>query len=116
MTTPSTTILGRRGAASSTRLSGSPLGTPEAGYPLAFSWDEEMTYGTRRSGRRRVRTSPQTGGERGATRGEKASPADLLEKYRTLARTAALNGDPVAEEDYSQRAEHYYRMLQQQDV
>ncbi|MGB0497652.1 MAG: DUF4167 domain-containing protein [Rubricella sp.] len=47
-------------------------------------------------------------GPEGKVRG---TPAQVIEKYQTLARDAQLSGDPVAAENFLQHAEHYVRML-----
>lgn len=77
----------------------------------------------RQSGRRRGRNNggnnrPQGGGNRGGhdsgnridsrTRG---NAAQMIEKYKNLARDAQLSGDRVQTEYYLQFADHYFRVL-----
>ena len=40
----------------------------------------------------------------------------IAEKYIQLARDAQSSGDPVAAENYYQHAEHYFRVMKEQDV
>ena len=71
---------------------------------------------TRQGGRRRGR-----GGQRGQNIGgqpgnrqdnrQRGNAAQLLEKYKSLARDAQLAGDRVQTEYYLQYADHYFRML-----
>ena len=42
---------------------------------------------------------------------QRGNAAQLLEKYKSMARDAQLGGDRVQTEYYLQYAEHYYRML-----
>jgi hypothetical protein len=67
----------------------------------------------RQSGRRRGR-----GGQRGPNLGanrqdnrQRGNAAQLLEKYKNMARDAQLAGDRVQSEYYLQFADHYFRML-----
>lgn len=67
----------------------------------------------RQGGRRRGR-----GGQRGQSPGgnrqdnrQRGNAAQLLEKYKNLARDAQLGGDRVQSEYYLQFAEHYFRVL-----
>lgn len=69
----------------------------------------------RQGGRRRGR-----GGQRGSLGGQPGSRQDnrqrgnaaqLLEKYKSLARDAQLSGDRVQTEYYLQFADHYFRVL-----
>jgi hypothetical protein len=41
----------------------------------------------------------------------RASAHQLLEKYLALARDAQAAGDSIAAENYSQHAEHYFRVI-----
>lgn len=67
----------------------------------------------RQGGRRRGR-----GGQRGQNLGgnrqdnrQRGNAAQLLEKYKNMARDAQLSGDRVQGEYYLQYAEHYFRVL-----
>ena len=67
----------------------------------------------RQGGRRRGR-----GGQRGQNLGgnrqdnrQRGNAAQLLEKYKNMARDAQLGGDRVQSEYYLQYAEHYFRVL-----
>jgi hypothetical protein len=69
----------------------------------------------RQGGRRRGR-----GGQRGSLGGQpgnrqdnrqRGNAAQLLEKYKSLARDAQLSGDRVQTEYYLQFADHYFRVL-----
>jgi len=67
----------------------------------------------RQGGRRRGR-----GGQRGQSLGgnrqdnrQRGNAAQLLEKYKNMARDAQLAGDRVQSEYYLQYADHYFRML-----
>lgn len=67
----------------------------------------------RQGGRRRGR-----GGQRGQSLGgnrqdnrQRGNAAQLLEKYKNMARDAQLGGDRVQSEYYLQFADHYFRML-----
>ncbi|MFP5329271.1 MAG: DUF4167 domain-containing protein [Alphaproteobacteria bacterium] len=67
----------------------------------------------RQGGRRRGR-----GGQRGQSLGgnrqdnrQRGNAAQLLEKYKNLARDAQLAGDRVQAEYYLQYADHYFRVL-----
>jgi len=67
----------------------------------------------RQGGRRRGR-----GGQRGQNLGgnrqdnrQRGNAAQLLEKYKNMARDAQLAGDRVQSEYYLQFADHYFRML-----
>lgn len=52
----------------------------------------------------------QSGGNRQDNR-QRGNAAQLLEKYKSMARDAQLGGDRVQTEYYLQFAEHYYRVL-----
>ena len=41
----------------------------------------------------------------------RGTPSHIAEKYLQLARDAQTSGDPVAAENYSQHAEHYFRLI-----
>jgi hypothetical protein len=69
----------------------------------------------RQGGRRRGR-----GGQRGSNQGQpgnrqdnrqRGNAAQLLEKYKSMARDAQLSGDRVQTEYYLQFADHYFRVL-----
>ena len=67
----------------------------------------------RQSGRRRGRggqRGPNLGGNRQDNR-QRGNAAQLLEKYKNMARDAQLAGDRVQSEYYLQFADHYFRML-----
>ena len=69
----------------------------------------------RQSGRRRGRggqgpRTPNLGGNRPENR-QRGNAAQLLEKYKNMARDAQLAGDRVQSEYYLQFADHYFRML-----
>ncbi len=73
------------------------------------------------NGRRRGRNGPRPpqggGGGRAPDMGnrvetrQRGNAHQLLEKYKTLARDAAAQGDRVTAEYYMQYADHYYRVL-----
>ena len=73
----------------------------------------------RQSGRRRGRNNqrPQGGQGRNQDQGNRidsrarGNAAQLLEKYRNMARDAQLSGDRVMTEYYLQFADHYFRVL-----
>uniref|UniRef100_UPI0026229C72 DUF4167 domain-containing protein n=1 Tax=uncultured Sphingomonas sp. TaxID=158754 RepID=UPI0026229C72 len=75
----------------------------------------------RQAGRRRGRNNPrQNGGSGNRGSGDsgnridsraRGNAAQLLEKYRNLARDAQLAGDRVNAEYYLQFADHYFRVL-----
>ena len=67
----------------------------------------------RQGGRRRGRggqRNPNLGGNRQDNR-QRGNAAQLLEKYKNMARDAQLAGDRVQSEYYLQYADHYFRML-----
>jgi len=67
----------------------------------------------RQGGRRRGRggqRGPNLGGNRQDNR-QRGNAAQLLEKYKNMARDAQLSGDRVQGEYYLQYAEHYFRVL-----
>lgn len=70
----------------------------------------------RQGGRRRGRGGqrpPNAGGQPGNRQDtrQRGNAAQLLEKYKNMARDAQLGGDRVQSEYYLQFAEHYYRVL-----
>jgi len=73
----------------------------------------------RQGGRRRgrgggPRGGQNLGGQPGGNRQDnrqRGNAAQLLEKYKSLARDAQLSGDRVQSEYYLQFADHYYRVL-----
>jgi hypothetical protein len=70
----------------------------------------------RQGGRRRGRGGqrpPNVGGQPGNRQDnrQRGNAAQLLEKYKNMARDAQLGGDRVQSEYYLQFAEHYYRSL-----
>ena len=67
----------------------------------------------RQGGRRRGRggqRGPSLGGNRQDNR-QRGNAAQLLEKYKNMARDAQLAGDRVQSEYYLQFADHYFRVL-----
>ncbi|MBB3764891.1 DUF4167 domain-containing protein [Sphingomicrobium lutaoense] len=65
-----------------------------------------------RQSRRRGRGGqPNRGGPRGDNR-QRGNAAQLLEKYKGLARDAQMSGDRVQAEYYLQFADHYFRVLE----
>jgi hypothetical protein len=77
---------------------------------------EDSLINNRQGGRRRGRGGqrPQGmsggGGNRQDNR-QRGNAAQLLEKYKSMARDAQLGGDRVQTEYYLQFADHYYRVL-----
>ena len=71
----------------------------------------------RQGGRRRGRggqRGPNLGGQPGGNRQDnrqRGNAAQLLEKYKSMARDAQLAGDRVQTEYYLQYADHYFRVL-----
>ena len=71
----------------------------------------------RQGGRRRGRGGQQTGRNLGGQPGnrqdnrQRGNAAQLLEKYKSMARDAQLAGDRVQTEYYLQYADHYFRVL-----
>jgi hypothetical protein len=79
--------------------------------------EDQLLINNRQNGRRRGRgggpRSPNQGpniGNRQDNR-SRGNAAQLLEKYKSLARDAQLQGDRVQSEYWLQFAEHYYRVL-----
>ena len=72
----------------------------------------------RQGGRRRGRggqRGPNLGGQPGNRQDnrQRGNAAQLLEKYKSLARDAQLAGDRVQTEYYLQYADHYFRVLEE---
>ena len=72
----------------------------------------------RQGGRRRGRGGGQRGQNLGGQSGgnrqdnrQRGNAAQLLEKYKSMARDAQLSGDRVQSEYYLQFADHYFRVL-----
>jgi hypothetical protein len=63
-----------------------------------------------RGGQRGQNLGGQPGGNRQDNR-QRGNAAQLLEKYKSLARDAQLSGDRVQSEYYLQFADHYFRVL-----
>jgi len=81
---------------------------------------DEPLINNRQAGRRRGRNNPrqQGGGNRGngdsgnrIDSRARGNAAQLLEKYRNMARDAQMAGDRVNAEYYLQFADHYFRVL-----
>jgi hypothetical protein len=66
--------------------------------------------GGRRRGRGGQRGQQSLGGNRQDNR-QRGNAAQLLEKYKNMARDAQLAGDRVQSEYYLQYADHYFRIL-----
>jgi hypothetical protein len=84
----------------------------------------QLNMNNRQSGRRRGRNNngsnnnrSQSGGRGGADQANRidsrarGNAAQMIEKYRNLARDAQLSGDRVQTEYYLQFADHYFRVL-----
>lgn len=68
----------------------------------------------RQGGRRRGRGGPRgqsPGGNHRQDNRQRGNAAQLLEKYKNMARDAQLAGDRVQSEYYLQFADHYFRVL-----
>ena len=65
-----------------------------------------------RGGQRNQNLGGQPGGNRQDNR-QRGNAAQLLEKYKSLARDAQLGGDRVQTEYYLQYADHYFRVLEE---
>lgn len=63
-----------------------------------------------RGGQRNQNLGGQPGGNRQDNR-QRGNAAQLLEKYKSMARDAQLSGDRVQSEYYLQFADHYFRVL-----
>ena len=75
--------------------------------------------GGRRRGRGGQRGGQNLGGQPGGNRQDnrqRGNAAQLLEKYKSLARDAQLSGDRVQSEYYLQFADHYFRVLSENRV
>jgi hypothetical protein len=68
-----------------------------------------------RGGQRGQNLGGQPGGNRQDNR-QRGNAAQLLEKYKSLARDAQLSGDRVQSEYYLQFADHYFRVLSENRV
>jgi hypothetical protein len=68
-----------------------------------------------RGGQRGQNLGGQPGGNRPDNR-QRGNAAQLLEKYKSLARDAQLSGDRVQSEYYLQFADHYFRVLSESRV
>ena len=68
-----------------------------------------------RGGQRGQNLGGQPGGNRQDNR-QRGNAAQLLEKYKSLARDAQLSGDRVQSEYYLQFADHYFRVLSESRV
>lgn len=100
-----------------------PSGTLHPNPGAAFFWDvienkDFALINNRQAGRRRGRNNPRPQGNgRGGDSGNRidnrarGNAAQLLEKYKNLARDAQTQGDRVNTEYYLQFAEHYFRVL-----
>src|SRR5687768_5815780 len=85
----------------------------------------QLNMNNRQSGRRRGRNNnnsnnnnrPQSGGRGGVDQANRidsrarGNGAQMIEKYRNLARDAQLAGDRVQTEYYLQFADHYFRVV-----
>src|SRR4030095_17045019 len=78
---------------------------------------EHSLSNNRQGGRRRGRGGQRPQGMSGGGGGnrqdnrQRGNAAQLLEKYKSLARDAQLGGDRVQTEYYLQYADHYFRVL-----
>jgi hypothetical protein len=93
-------------------------GTAGEQSQLPKAQDDHSLINQRQNGRRRGRGGQrQNGGGRGPEMGNRidnrarGNAAQLLEKYKTLARDAQQGGDRVLAEYYLQFADHYFRVL-----
>ena len=68
-----------------------------------------------RGGQRGQNLGGQPGGNRQDNR-QRGNAAQLLEKYKSLARDSQLSGDRVQSEYYLQFADHYFRVLSETRV
>jgi len=96
-------------------LKGSFRRPVEAG---ASATGNQNLINNRQGGRRRGRGGQRPQGMAGNTGGnrqdnrQRGNAAQLLEKYKSLARDAQLAGDRVQTEYYLQYADHYFRVLE----
>lgn len=69
--------------------------------------------GSRRRGRGGQQRGPNLGGQPGNRQDarQRGNAAQLLEKYKSMARDSQLAGDRVQTESYLQFADHYFRVL-----
>ncbi|MEQ8369212.1 MAG: DUF4167 domain-containing protein [Alphaproteobacteria bacterium] len=65
----------------------------------------------RANGRRPQNPRNQTFDSNGPGARVRGNAAQVLDRYLAMARDAAAAGDTIAAENYSQHAEHYYRLL-----
>lgn len=99
---------------------------PGIGVVTATTSDEDQIklMNNRQNGRRRGRGGQQVRGgqpggpDRGSRLDNRArgNAAQLLEKYKSLARDAQMQGDRVNTEYYLQFADHYFRVLSENRV
>jgi len=82
--------------------------------------DNRTLMSNRQNGRRRGRNTPRPQGGSGNGRGDsgnridsraRGNAAQMLEKYKNMARDAQLQGDRVQTEYYLQFADHYFRVV-----
>jgi hypothetical protein len=91
------------------------VGRARAGESFCFKGSRHL-INNRQGGRRRGRGGQRQnlGGQPGGNRQDnrqRGNAAQLLEKYKNMARDAQLGGDRVQMEYYLQYAEHYFRVL-----
>src|SRR5215217_5953993 len=89
--------------------------------PTYFFGEEPRLINNRQGGRRRGRGGsgggngrPQSGASGAGNRQDnrqRGNAAQLLEKYKSMARDAQMSGDRVQSEYYLQFADHYFRVL-----
>jgi hypothetical protein len=88
----------------------------KAGFGLEDE-DQKTLMNNRQAGRRRGRGGQRSGGNPAQGNGNRidnrarGNAAQLLEKYKNLARDAQMSGDRVNTEYYLQFADHYFRVL-----
>ena len=86
--------------------------------PAPVRQGNNQLINNRQGGRRRGRGGPRPQGMAGSSGNrqdnrQRGNAAQLLEKYKTLARDAQLAGDRVQTEYYLQYADHYFRVLEE---
>ena len=86
--------------------------------PAPVRQGNNQLINNRQGGRRRGRGGPRPQGMAGNAGNrqdnrQRGNAAQLLEKYKTLARDAQLAGDRVQTEYYLQYADHYFRVLEE---
>ena len=91
---------------------------PATGETGAVRQGSNQLINNRQGGRRRGRGGPRPQGMSGNAGNrqdnrQRGNAAQLLEKYKTLARDAQLAGDRVQTEYYLQYADHYFRVLEE---